>query len=76
MITIEMQSQQKILYIQLKGRYFIIVNTFSSNSTIHVGIAPWRMLTTTKEVVEQKFNLKRLDKTSFKDEFGKSRYLF
>ena len=52
MITIEMQSQQKILYIQLKGRYFIIVNTFSSNSTIHVGIAPWRMLTTTKEVVE------------------------
>ena len=52
MITIEMQSQQKILYIQLKGRYLIIVNTFSSNSTIHVGIAPWRMLTTTKEVVE------------------------
>ena len=52
MITIEMQSQQKILYIQLKERYIIIVHTFSSNSTIHVGIAPWRMLTTTKEVLE------------------------
>ena len=52
MITMEMQSQQKILYIQLKERYIIIVHTFSSNSTIHVGIAPWRMLTTTKEVLE------------------------